>query len=470
MGAKQTAKREQQGVQTKQEIESGKSDEIIPNEKTNVSDMATSENVSTGKRKVLKCIWTFCLQHPKVVIKYACLLFGSIGTLLLGIAAIRPDTSNLSLKGQKDIVKFIETVKSEDSSQFEKILQKIEQVSNASLTNKAVVDACRLQVTGKIEEAIEKWRSIANIFEGYSEDLAADAWFITGYFQSEEGMYEEALSAYSKTLHLKPDYVEAYYKRGAAKLSLGRYKKALTDFRKTFDLKPNHVEAHYGSGGANFSLGRYTEALTDFRKTLDLKPDHIGARDGLKTAKLHLDANKIIDPSSDSTEEYYKRATARLSLSRYKLAINDYNKLIRLDPGHIKAYYERGSAKLSLGQYESAIVDYDEVIRLNPRFPGAYVNRGEAKSGLGQYESAITDCNKAIQLDPNYAYAYYIRADVKFHIREIAGGESDLKTALKIAEKINDEKLKDKIELRFFLKNLHRNHGKRDETLQKNSN
>ena len=93
-----------------------------------------------------------------------------------------------------------------------------------------------------------------------------------------------------------------------------------------------------------------------------------------------------------------------------------------------------------------------------------------AKIEMKQYKSAIADCDKAIQLDPNFAYAYYVRADVKFHIGDIEGEESDLKTALKIAEEVGDEKLKDQIVLRFLTNNLRENQEKKDGTFLKNKN
>ena len=313
METKQNRNSRQLEMETEEIVEPERPEEVL------ISDQTTSLDDTT-----------FLNKHKNVIL-ICCAVVAAIGNLLIGINAIRPNSLDLNLNPE-NVIKIVKAVQSENTSQIEEALRKIEQSSNASVITEAAINACKLLATRKIEESIEKWRSIANISEGFSDDLGADTWFITGYLQSEEGMYEEALSAYSKTLDLKPDYVEAYYKRGAVKLSLGRYKGALIDFNEALNLKPDHVEARYGGGSAKLSLGRYKGALTDFSRTLDLKPDHIEALAGLRTAQLHLDANKIIDPNSDSTEEYYKRATAKLSLSQYESAIDDYNKIIQLDP------------------------------------------------------------------------------------------------------------------------------------------
>ena len=132
MERKQTTEREQQPIEMEQTGEPEQSGEAILVEKNNASDNMTGENVPAGRRKILERVWTFFLQRPIATITCVGILLGGIGTLFIGIAAIRPDSSNLSLKGE-DIVKFIQAVKSEDFSQVEKSLQKVEKNPKASI-------------------------------------------------------------------------------------------------------------------------------------------------------------------------------------------------------------------------------------------------------------------------------------------------------------------------------------------------
>ena len=59
-------------------------------------------------------------------------------------------------------------------------LQEVRQKLVASVLDRAIGDAVSLQRAGKREEAIEKWRSIANVAEGSDPDLAARAWLSIG--------------------------------------------------------------------------------------------------------------------------------------------------------------------------------------------------------------------------------------------------------------------------------------------------
>ena len=100
----------------------------------------------------------------------------------------------------------------------------------AGLLDRAVAEAFALQSERKITEAIEKWRSIANIAEGTDNDQAARAWFSVGYLihdGSADGDTGKAVDAYDRAIALKPDLAEAYASRGQAKRALGRQEDAI---------------------------------------------------------------------------------------------------------------------------------------------------------------------------------------------------------------------------------------------------
>ena len=211
---------------------------------------------------------------------------------------------------------------------------------------------------------------------------------------------------------------------------------------KVLELNSDYVEAYYNRGFAYLNIGEYQDARANFKKALDLKQDYTEAKWGLQETELYLKSIKLIDPNAANAKAYYNRGFARLNISKFKEAIDDFDKVLELDPNYTEAYHKRGAAKFSIELYKSAVADYNKVIQLNPEFPSVYTNRGEAKIKLKQYKSAITDCDKAIQMDPHDTYAYYIRADAKFYMGDIEEGKLDLKIALKLAEKADDMILK----------------------------
>ena len=177
----------------------------------------------------------------------------------------------------------------------------------ASLIDKAIAQAIFFQQRGKRNEAIEKWRAVAHIAEGIDNDLAAGAWFSVGYLLENS---EDSISAYDRVISLKPDLVEAYINRGAAKAALGQSDAAIADYNEAIRLKPDF----------------YDEAIR-------LKPD--------------------------DAEAYYNRGVAKDALGQRNAAIADYDEAIRLKPDLAEAYHNRGVAKSALDRIDEARQDFE---------------------------------------------------------------------------------------------------------------
>ncbi|MYD62148.1 MAG: tetratricopeptide repeat protein, partial [Gemmatimonadetes bacterium] len=230
----------------------------------------------------------------------------------------------------------------------EEAIQKVRQNLAAFPLDRAIFEADSLLRGGEIEEAIEKWRSIANVSEGIDNELAAQAWFSVGYLLTEgdvevakKNNIQEAISVYDRALSLKPDFADAYTNRGTAKGMLEQPEAAIADFDRALSLKP------------------------------------------------------------DDAEVYYNRGSVKLFISDYEAAIADFDRAIQLNPDYIEAYSHRGIVKSVIKQPEAAIADFDRAIQLNPDYADAYYNRGILKRVLGDYEAAIADFDRAIQLNPD---------------------------------------------------------------------
>ena len=251
----------------------------------------------------------------------------------------------------------------------------------ASLIDRAIASAVQLQRQGKTEEAIEKWRSIANVAGEEDRPLQARAWFSTGYLLNKgEGTdWEAVLDAYTQAIELDPTLAGAYNNRGSAKGALGQYDAAIADLDRAIELNPAFATAYNNRGNAKNNLRQYDAAIADLDRAIGLNPTLAGA------------------------------------------------------------YYNRGIAKNNLGQDEAAIADYDRAIELNPALAAAYYSRGFAKNNLDQYEAAIADYDRAIELNPALAAAYYNRDSVNVALDRRNAAREDFETALALAQAAGDE-------------------------------
>ena len=395
--------------------------------------------------------------------------FSGIGTLLLGIAAVLVFLLQLAkfiykVKSKVTLPYSAEDIDKRDiAEKLDKIQKAVEQNPKTSFIQKTIADAYMLQRGERIEEAIEKWRSIANIAEGNDNDLASKALTSVGYLCLKEGTGERALSALNKAINLKPDFDEAYNTRGVVKNFLGKHQDAIADYDKAIWLKSDYAEAYSNRGVAKNFLGKHQDAIADYDKAIRLKPDCAGTYDSRGSTKYFLgkyqdaivDYDEAIRLKPDDPELYCHRGQANRTLEKYEAALVDYNRAIDLKPGDAKIYNNRGFVKLQLGQYKEAITDYSEAIRLinsgeaqldsnrensislifkDSGFSEAevYYNRGAAKLELGEFAEAIADYNAAIQLKPDYAEAYHNRGVVKIQLNQPNEALADFDEAIRI--------------------------------------
>ena len=361
------------------------SKEIIPDEKITTPDKKSGRNAFAGIGTILKRIWEYVFQNPGGTSGWAV-------AIIMFLALIIPKTIQVEVKlTGEDISVLVQPGKPEESSELRKTLQKIETDPKASVINKAVADAYKLQQTGKIDEAIEKWRSIANVVEGTNNDITAGAWFAVGYLYQKESKWEKALSAYDKAIHLAQNNAKAYNNRGVVKTVFNRFEEAIKDYDKAIDLRPDFLhQVYYNRGNAKYSLKQYESALEDYNVAIGLKPDY--------------------------AEAYSSRGLARLSLGQYESALQDCNKAIDLMSDYAIAYTNRGRVKSALGQYKSAIADYKKAIHLMPDYTEAYASRGLAHIELDNLDGAIADFLTAVRLATQQKQAR-LKAEVKRQIQ-----------------------------------------------------
>ena len=257
------------------------------------------------------------------------------------------------------------------------------------LVDKVIADAERLQEEGKIGEAIEKWRSLANVVEGSDDKGAARALVSVSKLlleneevwadaplrsESATDALNQALSACDKAICLVPTYAAAWTQRGLVKRLLGQYTEAIADCDEAIRLNPEDAYAYTCRGLAKTLLGQSGAAIEDF------------------DAALRLDATLA--------EAYYYRALAKFMMPNKdrESILADYDEAIRFAPGNAVAHVSRGLAKESLLQYDAAVADYEEAMRLNPREAWAYTYRGQIRWSQGRYAEAKQDYETALQL------------------------------------------------------------------------
>ena len=272
---------------------------------------------------------------------------------------------------------------SENPTEATRTAERVQRDPAASRIERELAAAVLLQQQEKIEEAIEKWRSVATLAGEENRPLQARAWFSIGHLRSvgEGADLEAAVDAYTKAIELNPALAEAYNNRGNAKADLGQHEAALADHDRTIELNPTLATAYYNRGNTKRSLGQYDAELAD------------------------------------------------------------YDRAIELAPTFAAAYNNRGYAKHALGQHDAALADLDRAIELAPTVAATYDSRGETKHALGQHDAALADLDRAIELAPTVAATYNNRGNTKESLGRITEAREDYQEALALAQEAGDEEV-----------------------------
>ncbi len=273
----------------------------------------------------------------------------------------------------------------------------------------------RIQPTSASDQAVvqHKIEQVLSAAPPSNDEMQAETFFENGHRKWTTGDFEGAVADCTEAIRLRPDFVEAYSRRGTAYASLGNFKAAEADFNEAIRLNPNFVFAYMNRGMGRGTTGDQQGAIADFTKAIELNPKFsqayvsrgygrslMGDIDGAisdYTMAIHIDP--------DSAPGYFNRAIAYGMKQNHDNAILDLDEVIRITPNYSSAYFNRAIARHFKGDLDGSIADASEAIRLTPIFADAFVVRGNSYSAKGLWDNAIADFEAALHINPQHVMA-----------------------------------------------------------------
>lgn len=82
---------------------------------------------------------------------------------------------------------------------------------------------------------------------------------------------ELSLMIYNKLIETNPEFLKAYYNKGAMLMGMGDFEEASKTFFALLKRNPDYYKAHLGIAMSFDKLGRYPEAIRYYKKFLGLK-------------------------------------------------------------------------------------------------------------------------------------------------------------------------------------------------------
>ncbi|TAE75588.1 MAG: tetratricopeptide repeat protein [Bacteroidetes bacterium] len=140
----------------------------------------------------------------------------------------------------------------------------------------------------------------------------------------QDGNYTKAIKLLNKTIKDRPEWAEAYLKRGQAYYELNKYKEMVKDCEKALELDKNLIQAHFNLGIAKYNLKDYTNAI------------------------VHLTI--FLEKIPNDAEAMGWRGMSNFYLKNKKLACKDWETAIYLGNSYVKPYYNKNCQEENASQ------------------------------------------------------------------------------------------------------------------------
>ncbi|MFH1799248.1 MAG: tetratricopeptide repeat protein [Candidatus Omnitrophota bacterium] len=225
----------------------------------------------------------------------------------------------------------------------------------------------------------------------------AAAHYVLAESYRDEGLENQAIEEYKKTLEMDKRFLRAYlaladiyYQRESHEEAWDLIQKADALIPDNPDIRDLKKQASYGyfleTGVKTFERGDRLKARALFKQALASGPN---------SAQLHY----LIALTFDEQQDFYR--------------IEDYlKKTIDLDPKFYLARNFLGDIYFGKSDFQAAIEQYQASLDANRDDPPILNNLGLAYMNLQRYGSAIPSLERALALDPNNVEYYHNLATV----------------------------------------------------------
>jgi tetratricopeptide (TPR) repeat protein len=126
-----------------------------------------------------------------------------------------------------------------------------------------------------------------------TDDSVADPLFQTGMLLIAQDDPQAAIEKLNQVIELKPDFAEAWNRRGDAYVALGDEGRALADYDRAIALNPYQFGAMESCADIWMARGNYRKAADYFRRALDLNPNLPEAAEALHALEEKLENDRI---------------------------------------------------------------------------------------------------------------------------------------------------------------------------------
>jgi tetratricopeptide (TPR) repeat protein len=232
-----------------------------------------------------------------------------------------------------------------------------------------------------------------------------------------------ALAQLDRAVELEPALAQVYRLRARLRVERGEPAQALADFDRAIaradQSDPSHADDLVERGRLLLGDQKTADALASVDAALALRPQS-GPAQRLRAealfrlgrfAEVVTAIDQYVETGKPLESVYRLRGLARVELSRYPGAIEDFTKALELHPTSAVMAY-RGWAHLACAAPKLALRDFALAIELDAANGDAYNGRGLVRLTMGKQSAASRDAEEAVRRGPASARLLYNAARI----------------------------------------------------------
>ncbi len=338
-------------------------------------------------------------------------------------------------------------------------------------------EAVQLHQKGQIEAAVAKYRAVLARrpdFVPARSNLGA-ALARLGHLDEAIANYEQALRADPRNQAIRLNLALAYYKRA-------EFERAAVELVRVHSAEPANLQALYLLADCDLRLGRNKEVIALVEPAEAEHPDDraltylLGTaliRDGqlakgqpvidrifrggatpeanllLGAAQLAAHDEKALATLTGALGQnpnlpgiYTLRGLARLQVSDFAGAKEDFRKALAADPNDFDANLRLGALLASDHQNDEATRHIDQALRVRPSSVEARFQRASIHVSLGRLEDACHEFESIVKDSPDFLEAHVQLAALYYRLNRREDGQRERAIVQKLTEEMRQKETK----------------------------
>jgi Flp pilus assembly protein TadD len=225
--------------------------------------------------------------------------------------------------------------------------------------------------------------------------------------KQQAGDLEGAVAEYKQFLKLHPEATAIHSNLGAALAGLGRFEEAAPEYKIALKQSPAMVGPRLNLALAYYKMGRIAEAATELAKVHNEDPANGQAALLLGDCYLRMgqekDVIRVLEPEErkhpDDPAIAYLLGTALIHEKRVDEGQVLVDRILR-NGDSAEAHLMLGSAKMNVSDFAGARDEFAKAVALNPDLAEAHVLYGKALKLTGDSDQASKEFAAELALDP----------------------------------------------------------------------